>query len=168
MASELIRGRLLLWATAFAAVAAVGLPPWQPLAPAVSAPIVGSAIGLALFVALAGAPRLPPAPLRVTAARAAYLAAAAAFEEVLWRGLGLGLLGPRIGVAAALAATSIAFALSHRRTPGPLRALHVLTGLGFGAAFLCAGLVAAIVGHAVYNILIDLGVQAERGPRTRP
>lgn len=162
MATDILRGRLLLWMTAFVAVAAVGLPPWRPFGPPGVAIVVGTCVGLALFIALAGTPRLHRSQLHVALVRSVYLAVAAAFEEVLWRGLALGALLPRIGPAAALATTGAGFALWHVRSLGRRSALHVVTGCSFGAAFLYGGLAAAIPAHAVYNVFVDLAVQAER------
>ncbi len=99
-------------------------------------------------------------------ARIGYLAAAAAFEEVLWRGLALGALLSRFGSAVALAATSAGFALWHVRSLGRRSTIHCATGCSFGAAFLYGGLAAAIPAHGVYNILVDLGVQTERDRKT--
>jgi hypothetical protein len=123
--------------------------------------LLGPAVGAGLFVLLAGcAPRLPRRRPGVIAARSAYLAAAACFEELLWRGVALAVLAAWLGPAVALVLTSLAFALSHRRTLGLRSAVHVVTGLGFGAAFLGGGLAAAALAHALYNVLVDLSVQA--------
>jgi membrane protease YdiL (CAAX protease family) len=124
----------------------------------------GLAIGAGLFVLLAGdCPRAPKRPATIVIARAAFLVGAAGFEELLWRGLALGLSSHWVGPVAALGLTSVAFALWHRRSLGRRWAVHALTGLGFGAAFLWGGLAASIVAHAVYNVLVDLSVQAESG-----
>ena len=66
-------------------------------------------------------------------------------------------------MAAALGATSTGFALSHRHQ-GRGGAVHFVTGGVFGVTFVCAGLAAAIAAHASYNVLVDLGVLAEREP----
>jgi membrane protease YdiL (CAAX protease family) len=99
-------------------------------------------------------------------ARVAYLLGAAGFEELLWRGLALGLSSHWVGPVAALGLTSVTFALWHRRSLGRRWAIHVATGFGFGAAFLWGGLAASILAHAVYNVLVDLSVQAESGRAT--
>jgi membrane protease YdiL (CAAX protease family) len=158
--ADLLGGRLLLWATAFAAAAGAGL-----LAPPVVAPrlALGPAVGAGLFLVLAR--RLPPLPRRrpaLLAGRAAYVSAAAAFEELLWRGLALGLLQRPLGQAPALLLTSVAFALGHRRPRGARRVVHAVTGLGLGTAFLVGGLAAAVLAHASYNVLVDVAVQGGR------
>lgn len=153
-------GRLLLWATAFAVAAAAGL-----VAPPVVGPrlVSGPAIGAGLFLLLAR--RLPPLPRRrvgLLGVRAAYVFAAAAFEELVWRGVGLGVFVRLLGPGSALVLTSVAFALRHRRPRGLRRVVHLVTGLGFGAAFLGGGLAAAVLAHAFYNVLVDITVQGER------
>jgi len=140
----------------------VGLPAFRPQLAGAAPVLVGPVVGLATFAALAGRPRRPRAIDRVVAARALWLSAGAAFEELVWRGFLLGALALRIGVSGALLASSAAFALAHRGRTG--RPTHLFTGLAFGSAFVCAGLVAAIGAHAAYNVLVDLAVQAEREP----
>ncbi len=162
--AEILAGRLLLWTTAFAAAAILGLPSWSPAIDGARALPAGLGAGVVLFVALAGWPRRPRGSPGATFARAGWLTAAAAFEELVWRGLALAALLPRLGTAAALAVTSAGFALSHRHQ-GRGAAVHLATGATFGAAFVCAGLAPAICAHATYNVLVDLGVRAEREPR---
>jgi membrane protease YdiL (CAAX protease family) len=155
----------LLWATAFAFALAGGLLTWPVLGPAL---LGGPAVGLALFVLLAGdRPRLPRRPKGVVIARGTYLAAAAAFEELVWRGVALGTLSPRLGWPPALVLSSVGFALWHRRMLGCRSVVHVATGAGFGLAFLSGGLLSAILAHAVYNELVDLRVQAHAHPGER-
>jgi membrane protease YdiL (CAAX protease family) len=161
--ASLVRNRLLLWATAYAAAAIVGLPPWNAPLHGPAAVAAGAAIGTVVFLALAGRPRRPRGRPRVALARSAWLAAGAAFEELLWHGLALALLLPRLGVLGALGATSAGFAFAHRHQ-GRGGGVHLVTGGVFGAAFVCAGLAAAIAAHASYNVLVDLGVLAEREP----
>ncbi len=129
--------------------------------------MTGPAVGIGLFVLLAHAApavRLPPRGRRVLVARAAYLAAAAAYEEILWRGVALAALVPVFGSLGALAVTCAGFAASHHRSHGRRSIVHLATGGGFGGAFLCGGLAAAILAHVTYNLLVDLAVQA-RLPR---
>jgi CAAX protease family protein len=164
LAAELVRGRLLLWGAAFVASAAAGLVP----PPKAGLGLLGGlAIGAGLFVLLAAdRPRAPDRPAAVLVTRAAYISAAAAFEELLWRGLALALISSRAGPVVALVLTSVAFALWHRRSLGRRRAVHAATGLGFGLAFLWGGLASSILAHAAYNVLVDLSVQAERAQAT--
>jgi membrane protease YdiL (CAAX protease family) len=155
----------LLWATCFALALAGGLVVRPVLGPAL---LGGPVVGLALFVLLAGdLPHLPRRPKEIVLVRGAYLLAAAAFEELVWRGLVLGTLSPRLGWPAALVLSSVAFALWHHRMLGRRSAVHLATGAGFGVAFLSGGLVSAILAHAVYNELVDLRVLscAGRGGR---
>jgi membrane protease YdiL (CAAX protease family) len=154
----------LLWATAFVAAAGVGLVHSPKLGPGL---LGGLAIGAALFVLLAGdRPRAPKRPAAIVIARGAFLVGAAGFEELLWRGLALGLSSHWVEPVIALGLTSVAFALWHRRSVGRRWAVHAVTGLGFGAAFIWGGLAASILGHAVYNVLVDLSVQAGSGRAT--
>jgi membrane protease YdiL (CAAX protease family) len=161
MVAEVLRRRLLVTGVAFAAAAAIGLPDFRPVTSGSGSAAIGLAIGFGLFVLLAGAPRAP-GELRGTSVRVAYLTAGAALEELLWRGLGLATLVPPLGAVAALSVTSAGFALSHTRLLGRRCVVHLLTGAGFGSAFLVAGLPAAVAAHAGYNVLVDLGVRAER------
>ena len=59
MSGAVVRGRLLLWATAFVAAAIVGLPRRSPPVGGPAAVAIGAAAGIALFVLLAGRPRRP-------------------------------------------------------------------------------------------------------------
>jgi membrane protease YdiL (CAAX protease family) len=113
-----------------------------------------------------GLPRLPRRPLAVVGARTGYLLGAVVFEELLWRGIAMGLLVHRLGPATALVLTSVGFAFWHHVSLGRRSAVHVTTGLGFGSAFLLGGLTAAILAHGVYNVLVDLSVQAQDTPGT--
>jgi len=145
-----------LWTRIAAAAAlaiALGLalsPPRPParLGPAPGAAI-GSAAGLALFAAAARRrPRLSAAG--PSAGAHLVLGALAASEEVVWRRILLGEL-LRAGPVAALALSSLAFALAHRRG----RRLHAVTGLAFGGLYLGTGaLAASLAAHWVYNGLV--------------
>lgn len=130
--------------------------------------LVGVAIGAALFVLLTGGRlrvlrRHPPA--RTVGRRWVSLVGAAGVEEAVWRGLVLGVLVVPAGPPAALAVSSAGFAAWHWRPLGRRCWLHVLTGAGFGAAFLVGGLLAAILAHGLYNVLVDWAVHAERARR---
>ena len=162
MTNDALRGRLLLWAAALAAALAVGLPAFRPALGDRASVLIGPAVGAGMFVGLAGArpPKLHAPPI----ARAAWLAASAAFEELAWRAVALAVLAAWMGVMAALLVTSIGFAAAHRARLGRRARVHALTGAAFGAAFVCAGLVAAIAAHSVYNLLVDLAAGGEREP----
>lgn len=152
-------GRLLLWGTALVAALVVGMPPFRPALPGGIGVPAGAAAGLVLFVALAGVPILRmPALLP-----ALWVAAGASFEELVWRGLGMGLLAGTVGVVAALAITTAGFALAHRYRPRAR--IHLFTGVTFGSAFACGGLAAAIAAHSAYNLLVESALRAAREPR---
>ena len=163
MTNDVLRGRLLLWATAFVAVLGLGLPAFRPALGNRESLLVGPSVGALLFFGLAGAarPRLRAASIT----RAARLAASAAFEEVAWRAVALAALAAWLGVLAALVVTTIGFAGAHRPRLGNRARVHLLTGAGFGAAFVCAGLVAAIAAHWVYNLLVELALRGAGEPR---
>jgi len=156
--TDVLRGRLLIWATALAAALAVGLPAFRPVLGDRVSMLIGPAVGAPLFLGLAGVPRSRRfhAP---TIPRAAWLAASAAFEELAWRAVALAALAVWLSVWAALIVTSAGFAAAHWARLGRRARVHVLTGAGFGTAFVCSGLVAAIAAHWVYNLLVDLSVR---------
>ena len=125
---------------------------------------VGPLSGAALFLLLTGGrvPRgRPPLLWRALAIRWASLGAAAGLEEVVWRGLVLGGLIAAIGPVSGLALSSAGFAAWHWPL-GRRCGVHLVTGAGFGTAFLVGGLAAAILAHGVYNVLVDWAVHAER------
>lgn len=158
---------LLLWlkVSAGTAIAVVGLlaSPPMPRAHGLAAlaPLEGAGAGLLLYVALVRT--RPRAPLRVARVRIAVckyiiLGVLAANEEVVWRRVVLGEL-LRAGSLAAVAGSTLMFALAHRARP----ALHLGTGLTFGAVYAATGALAASVGaHWVYNSL--LAAFGERRP----
>ena len=125
----------------------------------------GPVCGAMLFVALAGG-RVPGVRLRARsralALRWLCLGSLAAFEELLWRGFILAGLALVLGSFAALVASSAGFAAWHAATLGRRCVVHLFTGFGFGGVFLFGGLLAAILAHATYNVLVDWGVQGER------
>ncbi|MGI8420821.1 MAG: CPBP family intramembrane glutamic endopeptidase [Gaiellaceae bacterium] len=111
-----------------------------------------------LFRSLSGRslPRVTDGPL--LGAAALLFAGCAAGEEVVWRWFVFGGLSPRIGWPAALLVSTLGFAATHvrARTLRPVR-VHILTGATFGSIYVLTGrLVAAIVCHAAYNVLIAL------------
>ncbi len=130
-----------------------------------SAVAVGPILGVTPFLVLAGTG--VPWPTRASLGRApglrwVVLSLAAALEELVWRGLVLGALAAAIGPIGALGFSSGGFALSHRPSLGRRCGVHLVTGTSFGVAFLAGGLVAAVVAHGVYNVLVDLAVHGER------
>ena len=128
----------------------------------------GPLCGAVLFVALAGG-RLPCARIdarrRAVALRWLLLGVVASLEELVWRGLALGGLRLALGPVAALVLSSAGFAVWHTPELGRRSAVHAVTGLGFGSAFLVGGIAAAALAHAVYNVLVDWAVHAERSGR---
>jgi membrane protease YdiL (CAAX protease family) len=126
---------------------------------------VGVGGGSALFLVLAGGrvpSRLPRVAPRALALRWLWLAGRAAGEELVWRWLVFSALAVALGVVAALIVSSIGFGAWHGPLPERRSAVHVVTGAGFGGAFLLAGLGGAVVAHATYNMLVDWAVQSER------
>jgi membrane protease YdiL (CAAX protease family) len=142
-------------ATALAATLAITVSPPLPharLAPLLAA-LAGVAAGTALFVALAR--RAPHLALRPSFL---LLGVSAAGEEIVWRRVLLGELLP-VGVFAALAASSVAFALVHPRA----RRVHVATGASFGGAYVATGsLVACVAAHFTFTVLV--GSRERRAP----
>ncbi len=133
---------------------------------------VFTAIGL--FVFFSGESRIArpiPADRRLELARkSALLAAWAAAEELLWRGLVLGRASESIGVPAACVLSVGGFALAHLPHQGRRAvAVHLVTGSAFAAVYLATrSLVAAIVCHALYNILVAAAVEADRAGEGTP
>jgi membrane protease YdiL (CAAX protease family) len=121
---------------------------------------LGAAAGAALFALVL---RRPPALAHAGGGSAAVgkqlvFGLCAANEEVLWRRVLLGDALPAGGFAA-LALSSMSFALAHRRA----RCLHAVTGATFGGLYLATGsLAASIAAHWVYNALV--GSVAKRRP----
>jgi membrane protease YdiL (CAAX protease family) len=162
-----VKPRPVLRLGAGVAVAALLLvlvaPPAPPerLGPVASS-LTGVATGIVLYLGVARRrPFVPPGQPAAVAA-CAVLAVAAAGEEVVWRRVMLGEL-LRAGPPAALALTTLGFALVHRARQG----LHLVTGAAFGALYLATGALAAPIGaHWAYNTL--LLTLAERSARVHP
>lgn len=126
--------------------------------------LAGPLTAAVLFAALTQG-RVPRArlPLRpALAARWSRLAAGAALEELVWRGVVLGGFAAAAGPVAALAISSLGFAVWHWPSLGRRCIVHVVTGGAFGSACLLGGLATAVVAHAVYNLLVDWAVLAQR------
>lgn len=122
-------------------------PEWRPSLAAAA----GAAAGLVLFLALGGRARAFAWPRPTTAV---VLVVTAGAEEVIWRWFALAELAARSDTLAALATTTIAFALAHGRSASH----HLLTGAAFGALFLVTGsLAAAWSAHATYNLSVAAG-----------
>lgn len=127
--------------------------------------VFGPVAGAATFLLLAGGrfPLALPRPLgRAMVVRWLTLGATAGLEEVVWRGAVLGGLMVLVGPLLALAASSAGFAIWHWPSLRGRCAVHLVTGAAFGGAFLVGGLAAAISAHALYNLLVDWAVHAER------
>jgi membrane protease YdiL (CAAX protease family) len=129
--------------------------------PAGPATLVGCLAGAVLFGLLAQA--LPSARLeawtRRDTTRTSFFLLWAWVEETVWRRLVLGGLALQTGWPIALVGSSLAFAATHRFG----RPSNLATGFAFGSVYLVTGtLVAPIVAHAVYNVLLD---RAARSPR---
>jgi membrane protease YdiL (CAAX protease family) len=129
--------------------------------------LAGPVSGGALFAVLTGG-RLPhrrPPFGAALALRWGRLAGGASLEEVVWRGILLGGLAALVGPVAGLVLSSAGFAVWHWPSLGRRSVCHLLTGGAFGAACLVSGLAAAVLAHAVYNVLVDWAVLAQRaGP----
>ncbi len=123
-----------------------------------TATVMGAGVGVILYATIAKRRPFLPAFLPDTAAKLAFLALAAANEEVLWRRVVLGEL-LRSGAVAALAGSTLGFALAHRGRPG----VHLGTGLAFGGVYLATGALGACIGaHLTYNLcLLSLRERAE-------
>ena len=122
---------------------------------------LGVVVGLVLSFAVA---RRRPSLGRAGVPELAFLAAAAAGEEALWRGVVLGELLSS-GIPAAFAGSTLGFALAHRGRPG----LHLGTGAAFGCVYLATGVLAAsIAAHWIYNALLLSRLAREREPGGAP
>jgi ABC-2 type transport system ATP-binding protein len=142
---------------AFVLLAPSPAPRTQWPAAGISAP-VGALLGAMLFAALTRG-RRRTSRIRSPSALAAglALATAGAGEEAIWRGFALARLAPSIGVAAALAATTVAFAATHVPAQRAQAAVHLVTGAAFGLVFVASGsLAAAALAHGSYNLLVVL------------
>lgn len=151
----------LALSTAVAVLLLLALAPPQPAhrVPEHLAAALGLAAGAGLAWSLRALGADRGRTLRGSPAQLALLALFAANEEVVWRRVVLGEL-LRGGGAAALAVSTIAFAVAHRRRPG----LHVVTGAAFGALYLGTGaLVASIAGHWAYNATLAAGRRPHLG-----
>ncbi|SPT52785.1 CAAX amino terminal protease self- immunity [Actinomyces bovis] len=96
------------------------------------------------------------APSLCDAAVSSLYALDAMGEEIVFRGLLLGgLTGLGLGPGWAVAISALAFGVMHVFVLGPAGVPgHIVFGLFLGTAFLLGGLLASIIAHVVYNILV--------------
>jgi ABC-2 type transport system ATP-binding protein len=151
---------------AVGAVVLLAVPP--PTAPTFGFPastLVGVGAAFVLYAVLARG-RFPQARLRDTrrrrlAAKAVYLTSRAVLEEAIWRGLLLGALLLALEPWRAIATSSALFALAHWRTQRWGMLAHLATGTTFALLYVGSGsLVAAMVSHVTYNLLVATAVAA--------
>jgi ABC-2 type transport system ATP-binding protein len=142
---------------AFVVLAPSPPPPARWPAAGVAIP-AGALLGAVLFAALArGRPRTLRIRSPAALAAALTLATAGAGEEAVWRGFALARLAPSIGIAGALAATTVAFAATHVPALRVRASVHLVTGTAFGLVFVTSGnLAAAALAHGSYNLLVVL------------
>jgi membrane protease YdiL (CAAX protease family) len=146
--------RVVWWSLAALAGAAVVPRPEPRVDLGGAALVLGLVAGVGLYVVLSGSLHVTVRAPGV-AARIAYVAARAAYEEALWRLCLLGLLAAAFGPAVGLALTTAAFALSHWPRQGPRAGVHLVTGTAFGGVFLVTGSFAATAAtHVAYNALV--------------
>jgi membrane protease YdiL (CAAX protease family) len=129
---------------------------------------IGATAGVTLVFLLAGRRPVRGSIVRerrrLVAAKGGVLAIGSASEEVVWRWFAIGALTPRVGVLAAFAASTLAFALAHGRPRAVV--VHIVTGCTFGGVYVLTGsLVAAIVSHVAYNLAVLLAVETGRALR---
>jgi membrane protease YdiL (CAAX protease family) len=167
--ARLLGGRV---AYAAAGIALLAWAPIEPPAPRVAlgtAALVGTLLGCGTFVLLARdlPPLGRPDVARAVALVAPVVALGAAGEEAVWRFGALRGLEPLLGPAGALALSTAGFAAAHLGR-ARLRVLpaHLVTGAAFACAYLLTGrLVAAVLAHVVYNVLVVGACAAWVSPR---
>ena len=160
--------RLVLGCVVAVALLVAVSPPVPSLRlPVVAAVALGAAAGLLLYVTVfRQLPVLPSraAPFPLALAAALFLGLAAVNEEIVWRRVVLGEL-LLVSPGAALAGSTLAFALAHRARPG----LHLLTGAVFGSVYVATGaLAAAVAAHWTYNLLLLWLADRRRRPLAVP
>ena len=146
----------------------VGIPRVRaPDLPGVPATALGCVAGAAAFSALAGAWPAAPRCRRLLTFLPAVVWGAA-LEEVVWRGYVFGALASVVVAPAALALTSVLFALAHGHIRGRRKLVHVATGAVFGGAYLATGRLGAAIGaHVSYNALVAAGLERRVHPALR-
>ena len=161
-----------LAAATSACVLAIGLPEHEaPLRAGLAGVAAAALSGVALFSLLARArPPLPPwrrGRRRALTVAVAYLSARSAYEELLWRGLGLALLLDVAHPAAAVALSTGAWAASHARAQGRRAGAHLATGTLFGGLFYAGGSLALpVAAHVSYNLAVCFGIERARAQGT--
>jgi membrane protease YdiL (CAAX protease family) len=152
----------MAFATGLTVVLLVTFSPPRPelRIPALTALVFGLGGGAILYAAVARRRPFLPSLLPDAVWMCSFLTLAAVNEEVLWRRVVLGEL-LRAGTVAALAGSTLGFALAHRARPG----LHLGTGFVFGGLYLATGaLGACIAAHLTYNLcLLSVRERAELG-----
>lgn len=147
---------------------------WLPAAAVVGAVLVGAEF------AVGAVPRLPAGTGRprlavhhaggaVGGGYAAAVLATAAVEELLYRGLWIGVLheGLRLPAGIAVAAAAVAYAVGHLFFGGLAVAQKTLSGTVFGLLMVGSGSLAVpLVAHLAQNgVVFALAVRQERGAR---
>jgi ABC-2 type transport system ATP-binding protein len=134
---------------------------------------LGVAAGVLLFALLARElprGRFPKPRTGIVAFKGLVLVFRSTFEEMLWRGIVLGVVGGRTGLLPAYALSSVGFAALHARPRA--RRVHLVSGASFGGLYLAThGLPAPIAAHATYNLLVLFATESARAgnpPRASP
>lgn len=126
-----------------------------------ASPALGLAIGLVAGTILYAivARRRPVAVGPAGPLPTAFIVGWATVEEIVWRWLLLGGLALAVPAAAAFVATIVAFAWAHAHG----RRGHLLTGATFGGVYLLTGtLLAPVLAHVVYNLLVAGSLRTTR------
>ena len=170
--SRYLLGRILTCAALAVGAIALGLPRLEGHMPRWAGVLVGALTGIGLFAAFARgwfpARELRHARPRRLLIRSGYLSLVSASEELAWRGFILWGLSLLVGIWPALALSSLGFAAIHWRSLGRKSGKHLVTGTIFGVLVILTGtLGAAVVAHAVYNVLVGLAVEASSLRRSR-
>ncbi|MFF4582583.1 type II CAAX prenyl endopeptidase Rce1 family protein [Streptomyces sp. NPDC001373] len=147
---------------------------WLPAAAAAGAALVGAEFALGAVPRLLDGTGLPRLAVHrgggaVGGGYAAAVLATAAAEELLYRGLWIGVLheGLRLPAGAAVAAAAVAYAVGHLFFGGLAVAQKTLSGTVFGLLMVVSGSLAVpLVAHLAQNgVVLALAVRQERGAR---
>lgn len=153
-------------AAALGSIVLIPIPAPTGSASVGAAVLVGGLGGIVLFSTLART--RPRARLegwsRRDSTRSSFFVLWAGVEETLWRRLTLGGVALHAGWLVGLITATVGFAVTHRLE----KLSHLVTGFAFGAIYLVTGqLLASIVMHAVYNVLLDRALHPPRPGPTR-